>query len=258
MNHRKMLYGYRYQMGELTIHEREAVTVRQIVAVYLDGLSYQKIAETLNENQIPFSDENTFWNKHKIKRLLENPRYAGEDGYPPIINHEQFRAVQEKIQGKSGNRNKISSRPVLRLRPFLTCAECGKIMFMDAVGADSDYIRLKCKTCGVRLDLPDTELIRPIISQIAEKRNHSRENSYEPSKEVIRLTNAVNRALEHPDDPDQIVSLILRGVSARYDRCPNPDRESSNIRLDEQELRQEISHIAISRNSEIAVYFQSP
>ena len=38
---------------------------------------------------------------HKVKRLLENPRYTGQKGYPAIIDAETFQAVQRMIQGKT-------------------------------------------------------------------------------------------------------------------------------------------------------------
>ncbi len=38
--------------------------------------------------------------------------------------------------------------------------------------------------------------------------------TYIPSDEVIRLTNSVNRGLEHSDTPENIVALILQGISA--------------------------------------------
>ena len=40
---------------------------------------------------------------------------------------------------------------------------------------------------------------------------------YEPSGEVVRLTNAINRGLERPKQPEDIARLILQGISARYD-----------------------------------------
>ena len=101
MAYRKILYGYHIVHGELTIQEKERITVQNIFTTYLAGASYQALAEQLNTGNIPFSQESPFWNKHKIKRMLENPRYAGENGYPPIIDQDTFRQVQEKIAEKT-------------------------------------------------------------------------------------------------------------------------------------------------------------
>ena len=57
MTHRRMLYGYQVLNGELIIMEREAVTVRSVMTLYLAGLLYLKIAGQLNSEGIPYSQE---------------------------------------------------------------------------------------------------------------------------------------------------------------------------------------------------------
>ncbi len=44
MTNRKILYGYRIQRGELAVQPQEAIVAKRILTLYLDGLSYQKIA----------------------------------------------------------------------------------------------------------------------------------------------------------------------------------------------------------------------
>lgn len=103
MAKRKMLYGYLIRNGELTVKADEAATVRKVFVNYLEGLSYQAIAEMLNEEKIPYSLEVADWNKHKVKRLLENSRYIGEKEYPAIIDAETFANVLQLIQSKATN-----------------------------------------------------------------------------------------------------------------------------------------------------------
>ena len=87
----------------------------------------------------------------------------------------------------------------------------------------------------------------------------SRQEPYQPSSEVIRLTNAINRGLEHPESPEEVVSLILQGASARYDCCPaaapyeNADRP---LDVDLNRIRQAVSSITISADNTVAVIFQ--
>lgn len=100
MSKRKILYGYQIQDGALTVSSQERVVVERIAMLYIEGLSYQKISDTLNKEQVPFSTEAPLWNKHKVKRLLENPRYTGTDGYPPILKRDVFQEVQRKIWKK--------------------------------------------------------------------------------------------------------------------------------------------------------------
>ena len=48
MSKRKLLYGYQIQNGELTVVEAEASVVARVASLYLEGLSYQKLADLLN------------------------------------------------------------------------------------------------------------------------------------------------------------------------------------------------------------------
>ena len=101
MSKRKLLYGYQIQNGELTVVKAEASVVARVASLYLEGLSYQKLADLLNQEHIPFSKEVPVWDKHKVKRLLENPRYTGQNGYPGILDTETFQCVQSRIQEKT-------------------------------------------------------------------------------------------------------------------------------------------------------------
>ena len=82
MINRKILYGYRIRNGILEIVPEEQQTVKRIFTLYNAGASYQGISDALNQGNIPYSQEVPLWNKHKVKRLLENPRYTGQDDYP--------------------------------------------------------------------------------------------------------------------------------------------------------------------------------
>ena len=164
MSNRKILYGYQVQDGALAISHQEKPVVERIVMLYLEGFSYQRISDILNQDQVPFSEDAACWNKHKVKRLLENPRYTGASGYPSIIERDVFQKVQQRIRDKTAHYQK-KDKPI-----------------------------------------KDDSLVEKI-----------KEVSYIPSDEVVRLTNAINRGLEHPDRPDEVVGLILQGISARYD-----------------------------------------
>ena len=104
MSKRKLLYGYQIQNGELTVVEAEASVVARVASLYLEGLSYQKLADLLNQEHILFSKEVPVWDKHKVKRLLENPRYIGQNGYPGILDTETFQAFKAASRRKQRNR----------------------------------------------------------------------------------------------------------------------------------------------------------
>ena len=100
MTNRKILYGYRIRNGILEIAPEEQQAVERIFTLYNAGASYQGISDALNQGNIPYSQEVPLWNKHKVKRLLENPRYTGQDDYPAIVDMEVFLAGRQDSREK--------------------------------------------------------------------------------------------------------------------------------------------------------------
>lgn len=258
MTNRKNLYGYRIQNGELTILPDEAAVVKQIATLYISGGSYQGIADSLNKAGIPFSPEVPPWNKHKVKRLLENPRYTEVDGYPPILDEATFQAVQTMIRTKTEGYTFKEKRLALQLKEYLRCSCGGAFHRLAGANRRKNTLYLKCDVCGAPITILDEELLSAVSRQMTDH-GHSAERPYIPSAGVIRLTNAVNRGLEHPDAPENVVSLILQGISARYACCPAPTEYENNNRPTEVDLkrfRQAVSHITITENMDITVHFR--
>lgn len=258
MTNRKNLYGYRIKNGILTVCPDEATVVGQITTLYLAGASYQTVADTLNRHNIPFSQEAPLWNRHKVKRLLENPRYTGADSYPPILKKAVFQDVQQKIRSKTEGYAVKEKRLVLQLKNHLRCPCSGTLQRHGGTNLRKDTLYLKCTVCGTLTTIRDDDLLTEVSRQIAD---HDRpdEKPYIPSGEVIHLTNAINRGLERPDAPENLVALILQGVSARYDCCPAPTEYETNHRLSEVDLKRfgrAVSHITITGNQDVTVHFK--
>ena len=92
VKNRHIPFGYRIERGEYALHDSEAATVRAVFASYLAGDGYTTITRALNFGIVPYSDGAT-WNKHMVKRMLENRRYVGDERYPMIITAEIFGAA---------------------------------------------------------------------------------------------------------------------------------------------------------------------
>lgn len=258
MTNRKNLYGYHIQNGELTVLSEEAAVVEQIATLYIAGGSYQGIADSLNQRNIPFSAEAPLWNKHKVKRVLENSRYIGVNGYPPILNKAMFQTVQAKIRAKTEGYTFKEKRPALLLKNLLRCPCGGAVHRLAGANRRKDTLYLKCQSCGAQVTIPDADLLAQVSRQMAEH-DHPVDEPYTPSGEVVRLNNAINRGLKHPDAPEDVVGLILQGVSARYDCCPAPIEQENKHRLSEANLKrfgQTVSHITITGNQDVTVHFK--
>ena len=128
MINRKVLYGYQIQNGALEIVPEEQRTVSMVFTLYNAGASYQAISDALNRQGVPYCPEVPLWNKHKVKRLLENPRYTGKEGYPILVEADIFQAAQEKTAEKNVRRQSHGEKPAIaRLTPYFRCTCGGKM-----------------------------------------------------------------------------------------------------------------------------------
>ena len=104
-------FGYRLENGEIVICASEAECVKNAYASYADGISYASIAVTLQATGIRYHPDTPLWNKHMVKRMLENKRYTGMDGYPILIQPELFERVAVIRAGKAVIREKAEKQP---------------------------------------------------------------------------------------------------------------------------------------------------
>lgn len=257
MSYRKILYGYQIQNGELTLVPEEAAVVNRIAGLYLDGLSYQKLADLLNQKNIPFSQEAPAWDKHKVKRLLENPRYTGQKGYPAILDGGTFHCVQSRIQEKTAKQTPKAERPALKLVSRLHCAACGAALHrMGGRNRQSDTLYLKCVQCGAVITMRDEVLLDEIARQTAEQERPER-ISYQPSgRSCVSPTPSTGgwstRTIHRRSSPD------LAGAAARYACFPDITEQIDrplDVCLDH--IRLAVSHINLSEEGTVEAAFPS-
>lgn len=98
---RYLPFGYKLENGEIVPSSREAQCVRDAYEAYIDGASYASIAEMMQNADIRYHADTPLWNKHMVKRMLENERYTGKDGYPAIIRLELFQRVASIREDKA-------------------------------------------------------------------------------------------------------------------------------------------------------------
>ena len=123
---RWMPFGYCIVTGDITIHEKEADTIRRIFEIYIGGQSYSAITALLNTEVIRYHS-GAAWNKHMVKRILENRTYLGERGYPAIVAAAVFAAVNERKAKNPSCRPKprksVSNNNQFRLLSFTPSAK---------------------------------------------------------------------------------------------------------------------------------------
>ena len=91
---RKTPFGYTIQNGEIIRHPDESGAVRGIFTRYLQGESYSRIAGEMERLGTRYHQHTPQWNKHMVKRILENERYLGTEEYPRLIEDQDFLNVR--------------------------------------------------------------------------------------------------------------------------------------------------------------------
>ena len=233
---RYLPFGYHIQNGALCIHEAEAAVVRQAFEDYKAGISYRQIAESLTTQGIPYMENRTDWNKHMVKRMLENSRYCGGDNFPPILPAEPFEAVTaligQKSQGEplSGELDSIRSKAI--------CGACGAKYKRD--GRSKNYEAWCCSAEGriAPKRITDQALLESVTiilntiirePSLLELPSPHRENY---SLDVARTENQINRELEKSEvDSDYIKLLIFGCAAAKYEVCTGTEPEYLTRRL---------------------------
>ena len=77
-------YGYEIVGGAAVINEEQAANLRKLCENYLSGMSFVQAAKEVGLEM-----------KHSgVKRLMQNPRYLGDDFYPAILTAEIAQAVE--------------------------------------------------------------------------------------------------------------------------------------------------------------------
>ena len=97
-------YGYHVKAGVITVNEEAAEKIRQFFRLFIDGESYITASKIVHFNH----DINI------LKQRINNTRYIGDFGYPPIMSKELFMKAQEEL--KKRDKLKKSNQRKMRYR----------------------------------------------------------------------------------------------------------------------------------------------
>ena len=164
MTKRIVPYGYAIENGRYTLEAEEAAAVQQIYSLYLTGESYARIADSLNHSGPAYHPEHPLWNKHIVKRILENSKYTGQQGYPQIIDPVQFSAVQVLIASKSASQSRKEKAEDEPLWKYLSCT-CGRKLCRTGGGPkDRSLVNLRCSQCETTIQTSRTALTSAVLN----------------------------------------------------------------------------------------------
>lgn len=199
MKNRRLPFGYRMEMGELTLHTQEAEVVRWIFEQYCEGIPYSGLVNKLEAQPIPY-DEGKPWNKNMVARILEDRRYIGESGYPEIIREGTFDAAQEIRDAKRIPAKRTEAEKILRQlsgQRRTKSIEAQMIAILNAL--IDDPAQIQCP--------PSTQTVAP------------------------KLTAELDDALsELPIDEERAKTLIFQTAAAQYRSIGSGEYETQRLR----------------------------
>jgi hypothetical protein len=224
---RKIPFGYIMKKGEIQCCPTESTVIKEIFRLYLEGMAYSKIADAMMLRGIRYHEHTEKWNKHMVKRILENERYLGEKEYPPIIKPETFMGVQ-LIKGE---KNTYTPCPayIKPIREKAVCDVCGGRMLRDTRASGKPRWYCEKEGCANRRYIEDEDIRAALVKELAALAQAPNlldwsipQNTGEPTLEAVRIQNEVIRELNKAEPgPEYTKMLILACAAEKYSGLPD-------------------------------------
>ena len=220
---RTIPFGYMMQNGIITTNLAEVLTVLTIFSEYMVGKSLESIAINM---KVPYS-EDKIWNKNMVKRVLENEKYLGTDGYPQLISEEIFKAVNER---KSAKATSLCILPdeLQDVRNLTVCKKCGKKLFRtkaelwDCRNKDCRSYLFKLTDemlTGAILNIMNTVIANPTLIEA-----EAAVSEYIPTSDIRCKQSEIDRAIDNSTKTaEEIRNNILRLAELKYKHCTYSD-----------------------------------
>ena len=224
---RNIPLGYTMQKGEIIAEPTESKAIRYIFKLYLDGRSMSEIARQMSINQISYNGITFDWNKNMVKRILENEKYLGKDGYSALTDSETFYCANARKKSKATSVNEISEELKI-IRSLTYCTECGHRL--SRIGGNTqtdkwDCRNPECSRFNYRLtDNMIKDILLHILNAVIANPDlldtDSEISAYTPNIKVKCQQNEINRLMDNPEiDSEKVKAEILRLAELKYDCC---------------------------------------
>ncbi|ETA81693.1 recombinase family protein [Youngiibacter fragilis] len=224
---RKIPFGYTMKQGEIQCSPTESAAVKEIFRLYADGMAYSKIAAEMMRRGLRYHSRTAEWNKHMVKRILENERYLGEKEYPPILEPEAFLRAQLVRGGK--NTHTPCPDYIRPIREKAVCGMCGGRMLRDTRAEGKPRWYCEKDGCANRRYIEDED-IRTALSErldvLARTPNlldwPLPQNTDEPTLEAVRIRNEVIRELNKAEPGAEYTKMLILACAAeQYSGLPD-------------------------------------
>ena len=225
MNGGMIAFGYRLESGKIVIDKENSDIIKQIFYSYISGKTLKEISDELNMRGIKYKDGKRQWNKNIICRIVENEKYCGNEEYPPIIDTEIFKTANDIKQSKKHIKIEISNE-IGEISKKIYCFNCNskyrRIEERRRTG-ERWICRNGCKCIKRISDELIISEITKLLNMLILNNGLAKSDSiqtYNPSLEIIKLNNEINRMIHQKDIKfNEVKDIILECASKKYDCC---------------------------------------
>lgn len=241
MKNRNLPYGYYFTKGCIAIQPQERAIVTEIYDSYTLGKSLLNIAKDLNARSIEFMSGIVGWNKARLKRILEDERYLGNDAYPAIITQETYDAVQKIKDARNTQKGVDRTADIFQITVPVRCPVCGSEMHRRTDRRSKCSQRWACRKddCRHLIAISDEELLGAltelmnIVIADPERICIPKPAVQEPSTKLRRLNNEINRTLEgFSIQKETLRKQLLQSVSLKYEGIDNAVYIAGRLKAD--------------------------
>ncbi|MDD4496137.1 MAG: recombinase family protein [Eubacteriales bacterium] len=234
MKNRRFPYGYEMVNGCIQPCKEEIKILNRIFSDYIGGENLKNIAELLTKQKVEYLPGEYGWNKNRIKRIIEDERYLGDDTYPKLISVEMYHQANAI---KAERRTTTDCIVHSDNKPFVyavKCAKCGCKMLhrtdRNKKLSETWYCQNSDCKATVTMNVSDmqnkvTMLLNQVINnpQLAKRSNNTQ---LEFSMNIRKAENEINRMLEQLDfDKEILKNLIFECAAKKY----NEDQSARHI-----------------------------
>ena len=224
--HRNIPFGYMMRGGEIVFRPAESAAVKQVFEMYLNGSSLKSIAAAMT---VPYNTDKPLWNKNMVSRMLENERYTGADGFPPIVDSEVFRKANEIKQQKAA---------------ACVCTDEKKKYLHGLVSGSSSLTDSEVE--GLLVSILNRLIVKPRLVA------PDRLPEYAPTAEIMEMEQRLAAMMQDAAaDFDEITKLIDDTAAAKYEACPYDNRDRTMKIIDLLTCRDPLDTLDIELSKQI-------
>ena len=234
MKKRMIPFGYEVKAGNIIIKKSEGEFVKTIFDSYISGQSLRAIAIEMTNNHLEFCEGKTVWNKNMIKRIIEDPRYIGEGGYPQLVDKGVLDKACEIKNKRNLQKDVIPEKVITRFNCYVVCASCGSGVkrIRNAKRDIPEYWLCENPDCKKHINISDQEFLRQtteILNSLVKNPQSvyhdtlesssagSKGYNHESPPEIRQIENEIERMMYGVDvDKEKLKELIYRCAGEKY------------------------------------------